>query len=40
MTIRLPEPLYERLRREAFERHVPMNALIVDALEKLLAGAR
>ena len=36
MTVRLPDGLYERLRREAFERRVSMNELIADALEKHL----
>ena len=32
ITIRLPEDVYEDLRREAFEKRTSMNALIVDAL--------
>lgn len=32
MSIRLPVDLYEKLRLEAFQRRVPMNSLIVDAL--------
>lgn len=39
MTIRLPSPLYERLRKAAFGQHVPMSRIIVAALEKEL-GAR
>jgi predicted HicB family RNase H-like nuclease len=40
MTVRLPEPVYERLRREAFERRVPMNEIIVEALREHMAGQR
>lgn len=36
MTIRLPKDLYEKLRREAFERRVPMVTLITDALAAYL----
>lgn len=32
LTIRLPRALYEQLRREAFERHTSMNAIVVEAL--------
>ena len=32
MTIRLPKDLYEKLRHEAFERHVPMTMVITEAL--------
>jgi hypothetical protein len=32
MSVRLPVDLYEHLRREAFERRVPMNAILVEAL--------
>lgn len=38
MTIRLPEDLYEKLRREAFERHVPMITVITEALAARLNG--
>lgn len=34
MTVRLPEPVYEKLRREAFERRVAMNEVVVEALEE------
>ena len=36
LTIRLPHDLYEKLRREAFEQHTSMNALIVEAIRKAL----
>jgi predicted transcriptional regulator len=36
MTIRLPKDLYEKLRREAFERRIPMGTLITDALAAYL----
>lgn len=36
LTIRLPPDLYEKLRRAAFEQHVSMNALIVEAIRKAL----
>ena len=32
ITIRLPEDIYEDLRREAFDKRTSMNALIVDAV--------
>lgn len=32
MSVRLPVDLYEKLRREAFDRRVYMNSLIADAL--------
>lgn len=31
-TVRLPDEVYERLRREAFEQRTSINALIVKAL--------
>lgn len=36
MTVRLPQELYERLRREAFEKRVSQNSIIIDAIEKRL----
>jgi hypothetical protein len=33
MTIRLPGPVYEALRREAFDRRVPMTEIITEALQ-------
>lgn len=33
MTIRLSDARYERLRREAYERHIPMNTIINEALD-------
>jgi predicted transcriptional regulator len=38
MTIRLPDAVYELLRREAFERRIPMTAIITDALREHLEG--
>jgi hypothetical protein len=40
MTIRLPEDVYEALRREAFERRVPMTTVITEALQKHLGGSQ
>lgn len=37
ITFRLPEELYEWLRREAFETREPMNTIVVIALEELRA---
>jgi triphosphoribosyl-dephospho-CoA synthetase len=37
MTIRMPEDLYEQLRRAAFEARVPMNTLINEGIELKLA---
>ena len=34
ITIRLTEGRYERLRREAYERHVPMSKIINEALDQ------
>jgi len=36
LTVRLPEDTYERLRRAAFERGVPMNNLLTEAAEATL----
>lgn len=36
LTVRLPEPLHERLRRVAFEMRVAMNQIVVTAIEKEL----
>lgn len=39
ITIRLPEDIYEELRKEAFDKRTSINALIVDAVRarKLVA---
>jgi predicted transcriptional regulator len=37
MSIRLPDDLYERLRRAAFEERAPMNGIVVEALEAHLS---
>jgi predicted HicB family RNase H-like nuclease len=34
MTVRLPGTVYEKLRREAFERRMPMNEIITQALQE------
>jgi predicted HicB family RNase H-like nuclease len=36
LTIRLPEDLYEQLRRAAFDQHVSMNALVIEAIRERL----
>lgn len=36
ITIRLPKQLYYRLRRVAFDREVPMNAIVTDAVKTAL----
>jgi hypothetical protein len=36
MTIRLPRELYERLRREAFEKRVSQASIVVDSLAERL----
>ncbi len=36
LTIRLPENLYEQLRKAAFDQRTSMNALIIDAVRKQL----
>ena len=38
ITVRLTEGRYERLRREAYERHVPMSEIINEALDGHFAG--
>ena len=35
---RLPAPLYEQLRRAAFERRIAMNRIVVAAIEKELGN--
>jgi hypothetical protein len=40
MTIRMPEDLYEQLRRAAFEARVPMNSLVTDGIEMKLAALK
>jgi len=37
LTVRLPEDLYEQLRRAAFDQHTSMNAIIIEAVRKQLA---
>lgn len=37
VTFRLPLDTYEKLRREAFERRVPMNELVVEGIQLRLA---
>jgi predicted HicB family RNase H-like nuclease len=32
LTIRLPDDLYEKLRKAAFDQHTSMNALIIAAI--------
>jgi len=32
LTVRLPEDLYDKLRKAAFEQHTSMNALIIEAV--------
>ena len=36
LTIRLPEDLYEQLRKTAFDQHASMNALVVEAIRSQL----
>ena len=31
-TIRIPKDLYEKLRKAAFDQHVSMNAIIIEAI--------
>jgi predicted DNA-binding protein len=40
MTIRLPKELYERLRREAFEKRVSQASIIVEAVENRLTSEK
>jgi hypothetical protein len=40
MTFRITEAAYERLRREAFERRVPQQALVDQALDQFFARPR
>jgi hypothetical protein len=37
MTVRLPGPVYEKLRRAAFDRRTPMSEIIIEAVEHALA---
>jgi predicted HicB family RNase H-like nuclease len=32
LTVRIPDDLYEKLRKAAFDQHVSMNALIIAAI--------
>lgn len=34
MTLRLPKELYERLRREAYEKHVSQASIVIGALSE------
>lgn len=36
LTARLPRDLYERLRRASYERHVPQNTILCEALAEHL----
>jgi predicted DNA-binding protein len=38
LTIRLPAPLHERLRRAAFDARVPMSQIVITAIEKELGN--
>lgn len=38
MTIRLPDEVYEELRRVAFDRRVPMNEIVTDAVREHLSA--
>ena len=40
LTVRLPGPLHERLRVVAFEARVPMNKIVVTAIERELGNGR
>jgi predicted DNA-binding protein len=37
LTVRLPKPVHEKLRRVAFETRKPMNEIVVTAVEKELS---
>jgi predicted HicB family RNase H-like nuclease len=39
LPVRLPRPLYEQLRRTAFEAGIPMNQIVIAALRKELGNA-
>jgi hypothetical protein len=38
LPLRLPAPLYEQLRRAAFDARIPMNQIVIAALEKELGN--
>jgi hypothetical protein len=38
MTVRLPKPLYEQLRRAAYEAHKPMSQIVITAINAALKG--
>jgi Arc-like DNA binding domain len=38
MTVRFPPPVYENLRRAAFEHRRSMNEIIVEAVERILTS--
>ena len=38
MSVRLPDDMHERLRREAFEQRRPMNELVAEALAARFKG--
>jgi hypothetical protein len=38
MTVRLPKPLYEQLRRAAYEAHKPMSQIVIAAVNAALKG--
>lgn len=39
MTLRIPDDLYERLRKEAFEKRISITQLVVTAIEKSAPGS-
>lgn len=36
LTVRLPEGLYDKLRKAAFDQHTSMNALVIEAIREQL----
>lgn len=39
MTLRIPDDLYERLRKEAFDKRVSITSLVIGAIEKAAPGS-
>ena len=37
MTIRVPKPMYEQLRRLAYDAHKPMNEIVVAAINAAIS---
>ena len=33
MTVRIPQDTYEEIRREAFDRRIPINRIVIERLE-------